>query len=291
MDSRRAVRAGYQLKLPQRGAYELGPVRLSTSFPLGLIRSSAILAHRREVIVWPRLGRLTPAWHQLLRRAQQGQQTSQPRKGRLEGDYYGLREWRPGDSRRWIHWRTSARLNQLTVKQFEQRREETLSLAVDLWLPEEPTEAEHAVAERALRFAATVIEDRRKRGDHEIRLVLQEKERHDWRGVVRGPLAAQIFDTLAAASPAYWDETTPVDTLWDGFDLRKRQLLVISTRERPAHVPVPNEAWDIQWIGPSDYDRWFRESDEADRMAQAHADADRSEAPIAERRSAEEVVG
>ncbi len=254
----RTVRVSYRLVFPQRGLYELGPLKLSTSFPLGLVRTSALLRRRRTVTVWPALGKLQPSWQAMLRQAQLGQRTSQPRKGRLEGDYYGLREWRPGDSRRWIHWRTTARLNALTVRQFEQRRDEALTLVVDLWAPRDDPASVRDQVESALRFVATIIEDRRRRGEHEVQMVLRGKETESWRGVVKSTMAARILDALAVAQPHCDSDGSPGDEWWGQIDLRQRNLIVISTRPRPAVAPAGVS--NLLWIGPDDYGRWFEDS-------------------------------
>src|SRR5687768_18359555 len=44
----------------------------------------------------------------------------------------GVREYRHGDSRRSIHWRASARRNELVVKEFMRIVATTLTIAVDL---------------------------------------------------------------------------------------------------------------------------------------------------------------
>ena len=250
---KRSIRVGYQLTFPRRGSYELGPLRISTSFPLGLVRSSAWLRRRRSVTVWPALGRLHPAWHALLRRSQLGQRTAQPRKGRLEGDYYGLREWRPGDSRRWIHWRTTARLDELTVKQFEQHRDEALTLVIDLWAPEDASEDRIRSVERVLQFAATVIQDRRRHGDQEVHVVLHGETRESWRGMLKGALASRILDALAMARPTS-RKTNPLDAR-DFASSHQRNVVVISSRERPRRIGLVG--CKVMWIGPSDYERWF----------------------------------
>ncbi len=253
----RSTRVGYSLTFPQRGVYKLGPVRLSTSFPLGLMRTTAQLAHEREAVVWPAVGKLKPSWHQMLRRAQLGQRNSQPRQGRIEGDYYGLREWRPGDSRRWIHWRTTARLNTLTVKQFEQRKDEALTLLVDLWCPLGDAESVREETERVLRFVATIIEDRRRQGEHEVRLTLRAAKVQSWRGVIKGNLVAQMLDALAVAEPASDEERDNESSVWDEIDTRQRQLIVVSTRARPAGFQIAGRRAEVLWIGPDQYSDWF----------------------------------
>ena len=42
-------------------------------------------------------------------------------------------EYRPGDAIRRIHWRTSARADELMVREFEENRDEDAALLVDLW--------------------------------------------------------------------------------------------------------------------------------------------------------------
>jgi uncharacterized protein (DUF58 family) len=146
----------YDGRLPQRGRYRFGPLRVSTRFPLGLIRHSRLLDQNDELIVHPRLGRLAHDWAKVVRESPTGSQ-SMSRRGLLEADFYGLRDWRPGDNRRSIHWRTSARRGSLVVRQFEQRRSQDLALLGDLWLPRDPTDEQLENVETAISFAATVI--------------------------------------------------------------------------------------------------------------------------------------
>ena len=54
------------------------------------------------------------------------------RRPGMEGDFYGVRPWRQGDSRRWIHWRTAARTGALAVRQFEQPRNRDVVLLLEL---------------------------------------------------------------------------------------------------------------------------------------------------------------
>src|SRR4029079_12858806 len=97
----------YRLTLHRRGRYRFGPLRVSTRFPLGLVRSQMTLPAAADLIVAPRLGRLLPAWASLLEAEQLGDERRHPQRGISEGDYYGLRPWQSGDSLRWIHWRTT----------------------------------------------------------------------------------------------------------------------------------------------------------------------------------------
>ena len=72
-------------------------------------------------------------------------------------EYHGLRDYRPGDSPRWIHWRTTARVGEPMVKEFEQQTEQDLAVLLDPWLPRAgATPEQREAVEDAIRFAATV---------------------------------------------------------------------------------------------------------------------------------------
>lgn len=148
----------YEGLLPRRGRYRFGPLRVSTRFPLGFVRHAELTNDRNELVVHPKLGRLNPGWEKMIREHESGSQQT-ARRGLLEADFYGLREWRPGDSRRWIHWRTSARRGTLVVRQFEQRRSQNLALLVDLWQPKNPDGAALQHVETAISFVATLISE------------------------------------------------------------------------------------------------------------------------------------
>lgn len=148
----------YSWSIPRRGKYRLGTLTLVTRMPFGLWRAEMRRETDDELLVYPRLGTLTRDWRrQLSRREMEGQQ-SVSRQGVVDGDYYGMRDWRAGDSRRWIHWRTSARRNQLTVRQFERHTNRDITVLLDLQAP--PTDADRTEAvETLISFAATICAD------------------------------------------------------------------------------------------------------------------------------------
>ena len=125
----------YRLTIRRRGRYRVDALRLTTRFPFGLVEAAQELPQPQDVLVSPRLGRLTRSWQRLLEADRSGQLRSRHRRGIVEADYYGLREWRSGDSQRWIHWRSSAKLGSLAVLQFEEQQHDDLVLLLDLWRP------------------------------------------------------------------------------------------------------------------------------------------------------------
>ena len=109
-------------------------MRLSTRFPFGLFCHRTTVGPTDLLVVFPRLGRLTRGWAARHHESFAGAKRREQRAG-VDGDFYGIRPWRSGDTRRWIHWRTSARAGKLMVRQFEQPRNRDVALLLDLWQP------------------------------------------------------------------------------------------------------------------------------------------------------------
>jgi uncharacterized protein (DUF58 family) len=159
----------YRGRLAQRGRYRLGPLRLSTRFPLGLLSRTITLGQTDTLIVFPLLGELTQLWTTRHQESIAGTHRRERRHG-AEGDFYGVRQWRTGDSRRWIHWRSSARLDKLVVCQFEQPRNRNVAVLVDLWQPQQPEPQHLENVELAVSFAATVVTDLCRKGGSNLLL-------------------------------------------------------------------------------------------------------------------------
>lgn len=151
-------RVSYRGRLLHRGQYTFGPLRVSTRYPLGLIRRTVIVDAARTLTVLPRLGHLTPAWDRLYRQAVHGSRGRHARQSVSEGDFHSLRDWRPGDAQRQIHWRTTARRRQPVVRRLEQPSSREMALLVDLG-PAQRNAVDDATVERAISFAATVLSD------------------------------------------------------------------------------------------------------------------------------------
>ena len=141
---------------PARGRYEFSTLALISRAPFGLIERKISIRAPGELIVYPRQGELQPRWHKLLRESVQTRRGQRQDRTAQQQDYHGLREYRSGDSPRWIHWRTSARTGELMVKEFEQDKDQFLALLLDPWLPTKPTAQQNLAVEEILQFAATV---------------------------------------------------------------------------------------------------------------------------------------
>jgi uncharacterized protein (DUF58 family) len=193
---RQSAQVSYNGLLRRRGRYRFGPLRVSTLFPLGFVRHSLVLEGTDELLVHPKLGQLLHDWANSTREHAIGDRRMQ-RRGLLEADFYGLRDWRTGDSRRWIHWRTSARRGSLVVRQFEQRRSQDLALLVDLWQPSDPREDHLENVEAAVSFSGTLVADACRRPGPSLIVSIAAREPLERSGAASPMFFREQMDSLS----------------------------------------------------------------------------------------------
>ena len=186
----------YRGRLTQRGRYRLGPLRLSTRFPFGLFRHTISLGSTATLMVFPRLGRLTQSWMARHHESFAGTDRREQRPG-IEGDFYGVRPWRRGDSRRWIHWRTTARAGKLMVRQLEQPRNRDVAIVLDLWQPEQPGQNHLENVELAVSFAATLVAQLCRKGGSEVHLGMADPRPRMAGGPASAALLQDMIERLA----------------------------------------------------------------------------------------------
>ena len=104
------------LALPtaRRGWFDPGRLRISTTRPLGLARAWAYAWPDAPLLIYPAP---EPSGPPLPLGQGEGRQSRLDPAG---DDVHHLREWRPGDSRRVVAWKASARRDALLVREFEQ---------------------------------------------------------------------------------------------------------------------------------------------------------------------------
>jgi uncharacterized protein (DUF58 family) len=144
--------------MSERGLHRPPPVTVCSGFPFGVTEVTLRAQHSRDLLVLPRLGRID---YEALARLKGGRAQWLPRLRRKdsEGDFGALREYRPGDDPRHIHWATSAKLRKLYVREFERTESHGVLLVLDAALP--PASGAERTAwierfEKAVRFTATI---------------------------------------------------------------------------------------------------------------------------------------
>lgn len=223
--------SAYQARLLSRGRYSFGPIQVVCRHPLGLMERSIVVDKQEELIVYPRLGRLTTLWRQQTSDSSELVDQPQSRKGAFDDEFHSLREYRGGDNPRAIHWRTSARRNALMVREFHQARDQDLLIVLDLWQPARPTSDDTARVELAISFAATLcVEQCRHRGESELVLALCGEGNSLWEGPGNTASIDVILERLALAEAGA--SVRLKDTVADALERSRphSQRLLITTR-------------------------------------------------------------
>jgi uncharacterized protein (DUF58 family) len=224
-------RVRWQGVSPRRGKYKFRTMELVTRSPFGLLERRVTVSEPDEMIVYPTVGQMTRRWHQLQRQAAETRRGQRHDRSAQQQEYHGLRDYRPGDSPRWIHWRTSARLGKPMVKEFEQQNEQDLAILLDPWLPRTKVTPEQREAlEQAVQFAATVCLEACRQQGRRVSL--------GWTGatpgVCQGPasvkLLHELLEQLAMLRPTAEGALASLLDALPPAALREAVLIVVSTR-------------------------------------------------------------
>jgi len=123
-------RTTYQLPPLRRGVYKLGPLSVRVSDPFGLAEAEHRSAGEATLVVYPRFEVLPYGSLSL------GDRPSLGRARRARGsepDSFLLRRYVPGDDLRRVHWPTTARVGELTLRQDEPKvADDRVAVVVDL---------------------------------------------------------------------------------------------------------------------------------------------------------------
>jgi uncharacterized protein (DUF58 family) len=130
----------------RRAVLVVGPVRSVRDDPLSLMRRQVTWAKEQELFVHPRTVRLDEAASGFLRDLE-GTPSSDLSSSDIA--FHALRDYSPGDDRRHVHWRTTARTGKLMVRQFEETRRSHVVVALD-------NLAEHYASEDEFELAVSV---------------------------------------------------------------------------------------------------------------------------------------
>jgi len=142
----------------RRGIYPLETVTLSTSFPFGMFRKERDIDLAGEVMVWPRTDRrVRPPGGGAGRLARSGVSRRGARGTR--GEYRSLRGYRSGDDPKDIHWKSSARLREPVIREYERDGAETRWICLDT--RGRADEAAEVAVEVAAALAALATAERR----------------------------------------------------------------------------------------------------------------------------------
>lgn len=156
-----SFRDTFSVPTAHRGVLTVGPVRTVRADPIGLVRRELVWTDTVDVFVHPRTisvpSTSTGFIHDL---------EGNPTRDLSNSDvsFHALREYVPGDERRYIHWKSTAKTGTYMVRQFEETRRSHLVIALSLAASDYSGEDEFELAVsvagslgvRAIRDARTV---------------------------------------------------------------------------------------------------------------------------------------
>lgn len=153
LDARSSTRLDWIFEPKSRGREVIAIDGLETQFPFGFLRKIVGGGMRREVFVWP--SQIEYEFHPPsgLHAVKQGETVLKPGWGT---ELINLREYQTGDPQRLVHWKASARVRRLMVRQMSEENQDAYVLFVEspatVWKDAEQFEI-------LCSFAASLAED------------------------------------------------------------------------------------------------------------------------------------
>jgi uncharacterized protein (DUF58 family) len=146
------VRASYRLPTDQRGILRIGPLQVQVGDPFGLTSVATPAAPVTELTVWPAVDAVSPLPHTTGDDPHGG--TDIPSAlANVGDDFHALRPYVTGDDLRRVHWPSTARNDELLVRQDEMPWESRATVALDTRRTAHSSET----FERAVSAAASIV--------------------------------------------------------------------------------------------------------------------------------------
>ena len=129
------IRMRAYLQSNRRGEYVLKPAFASTSFPFGIIKWTCRNTLSQRVLVYPAYEPLNSVSLPVNSRFQKEGMSMVSSVGESM-EFHACREFRTGDNPRHIHWPTTARKNELIVREFQEEFLCRIALIIDTFIPD-----------------------------------------------------------------------------------------------------------------------------------------------------------
>ena len=225
----------YQAFFPQRGKYWFGTAEIYCSFPFGLVLSRQRIGQEFSVMIGPELGVIKPTWEKRLNSTAKGIDSVRRSRAIEDDDFFALRRWRSGDSRKNIHWRSTAKQRFPIVKQFVERNNRDFALVLDLFVDDNrPQTAQDC--ETVLSFAATTLLKVKTIVEGQAGIAICGKTLEVYRSKTVGGIVAETTPALAVATG---HQTPPVvDGIVSCLEAVSNgtPIYVVSSRDMPASL-------------------------------------------------------
>jgi uncharacterized protein (DUF58 family) len=148
----RPVDLSYQTTCDRRGLYSFSNLSLRSDGPFGFFKTKHRLEASDQILIYPYY---YPLKRLRLLETRELAERQTARVG-VGTQVVGTREYRPGDTLRQIHWRSTARVGRLVVKEFAEEDQPSLTVALDLSTHSSLGEGKFSTFETAIRIAASL---------------------------------------------------------------------------------------------------------------------------------------
>ena len=251
--------AGLRWTPQRRGPIELDRVMVESRFPFGLLIKSLEFSAPRRLLVMPARIEIIRSPFEPNRASTAAGHSKRTRSG-AGTEFYAIREYTPGDPRRTIAWRPSARRGALLVVEHTEPR----SRSAWVWVtaPSEPTAQARprtqaqadarVIAERALALALAIIRE----GTRQQRPVGLWMP---WAGLTIPPGSGKVFERRVAERLAALDlhpSTASASGTGPPPESTGSDMLVIALGPTPtgAHARERGSVFDLRdpaaWLAP-----------------------------------------
>jgi uncharacterized protein (DUF58 family) len=136
---------------PRRGCFSLKEMELQTRFPFSFFLKLRRFFPNQEVIVYPRVYRLTD---EMVNHVTEGMMAESPYRGESQ-QLLHLRDYSPFDAHKRIHWKASAKTEKLLVKEFQKEHGRDLYIYFNCY-PGDVDDQNSSLFEKAVSFIASL---------------------------------------------------------------------------------------------------------------------------------------
>jgi uncharacterized protein (DUF58 family) len=224
------------MTFPRRGIYSQEAFRIVTRFPFGFLQKARRVDLKSEALVYPSV-EPTRDFFEILPGMQGALESLAKGRGQ---DLYALRDYQPRDSSRHVHWKASARLGSLMVREFTREDDCRVVLVLDPHMSAGLAAKEaDARFERAVTMCAALAWH-----FYERNAILQFRTAGFETPLVEAEEV--IFDILRHLATAKACPPDPKHTLLSDLAAAPEIFRVIVTSE--SRGSIPSSIWNKSWV-------------------------------------------
>lgn len=226
------------LLFPKRGMYRQEAFRIVTRFPFGFLQKARRLDLPAEALVYPSV-EATEEFLEVRPGIQGAMETLAKGRGQ---DLYALRGYLPNDSARLVHWKATARLGSLMVREFAREDDCNVLLVFDPYSPAglpNATAGEKERFERAVALCAAIAWS-----FHERNAMMEFRSADA--GTPLAPASENIFSVLRHLAVAQPLAPTTEEEMLKTLAGNPLSFKIVVTSQ--AHGAIPSEMWHSSYI-------------------------------------------